>query len=55
MMDEKNATDMRTLIGHSGPVYSSSFSPDRNLLLSCSEDSTGMVFIFSLDLNNYLN
>ncbi|XP_055946125.1 transcription initiation factor TFIID subunit 5-like [Argiope bruennichi] len=40
MMDEKNATDMRTLIGHSGPVYSTSFSPDKNLLLSCSEDST---------------
>ncbi|GFR14714.1 transcription initiation factor TFIID subunit 5 [Trichonephila clavata] len=40
MMDEKNATDMRPLIGHSGPVYSTSFSPDKNLLLSCSEDST---------------
>ncbi|KFM77750.1 Transcription initiation factor TFIID subunit 5, partial [Stegodyphus mimosarum] len=40
MMDERNATDMRTLIGHSGPVYSTSFSPDKNLLLSCSEDST---------------
>lgn len=40
MMDEKNATDMRVLVGHSGPIYASSFSPDRNMLLSCSEDST---------------
>lgn len=40
MMDESSATDVRTLKGHSGPVYSVSFSPDRTLLLSCSEDST---------------
>lgn len=40
MMDDKNATDLKVLMGHSGPVYSTSISPDRNLLLSCSEDST---------------
>ncbi|XP_013785229.1 transcription initiation factor TFIID subunit 5-like [Limulus polyphemus] len=40
MMDESNATNMRLLLGHNGPVYSTSFSPDRNLLLSCSEDGT---------------
>ncbi|XP_015792913.1 transcription initiation factor TFIID subunit 5 [Tetranychus urticae] len=40
MMNEKSATDLKVLHGHSGPVYSLSFSPDRNLLLSCSEDST---------------
>lgn len=40
MMDEKSATDMRILLGHNGPVYSTSFSPDKNLLLSCSEDAT---------------
>ncbi|XP_042903545.1 transcription initiation factor TFIID subunit 5 [Parasteatoda tepidariorum] len=40
MMDERNACDIRTMVGHSGPVYSTSFSPDRNLLLSCSEDAT---------------
>lgn len=41
MMDEKTAESVRTLFGHSGPVYCLSFSPDRNLLLSCSEDGTG--------------
>ncbi|XP_053209289.1 transcription initiation factor TFIID subunit 5-like [Panonychus citri] len=40
MMDEKSATDLKVLNGHNGPVYSLSFSPDRNLLLSSSEDST---------------
>ncbi|GIX77637.1 transcription initiation factor TFIID subunit 5 [Caerostris extrusa] len=40
MMDEKTAKETRTLIGHSGPVYGTSFSPDKNLLLSCSEDCT---------------
>ena len=32
---------MRQLVGHSGPVYSTSFSPDNTLLLSASEDGTG--------------
>ncbi|KAI1293498.1 Transcription initiation factor TFIID subunit 5 [Halotydeus destructor] len=40
MMDDKNTADMKVLRGHNGPVYAVSFSPDRNLLLSCSEDST---------------
>ncbi|XP_011500143.1 PREDICTED: transcription initiation factor TFIID subunit 5 [Ceratosolen solmsi marchali] len=40
MMDEKTAETVRTLYGHSGPVYCLSFSPDRNLLLSCAEDGT---------------
>ena len=42
MMDDKGADTVRSLFGHSGPVYSLSFSPDKNLLLSCSEDSTSM-------------
>jgi len=33
-------TDFKVLHGHNGPVYAVSFSPDRHLLLSCSEDST---------------
>ena len=37
-----SAVDMRTLVGHSGPVYSTSFNPDNTLLLSGSEDGTGM-------------
>jgi transcription initiation factor TFIID subunit 5 len=41
MMDEKTAETVRTLYGHGGPVYCLTFSPDRNLLLSCAEDGTG--------------
>lgn len=40
MIDEEKNFDRRTLIGHSGPVYGVSFSPCRQLLVSCSEDST---------------
>lgn len=40
MMDT-TSTDVKILRGHNGPVYNVSFSPDRTLLLSCSEDSTG--------------
>lgn len=41
MMDDRTAESSRSLFGHNGPVFSMSFSPDRNLLLSSSEDSTG--------------
>lgn len=41
MMDTTSA-DVKTLRGHNGPVFNIAFSPDRTLLLSCSEDSTGM-------------
>lgn len=40
MIDERSGETSRTLCGHGGPVYSVSFSPDRTLLLSCSEDAT---------------
>ncbi|KPP72798.1 transcription initiation factor TFIID subunit 5-like, partial [Scleropages formosus] len=40
IMDEKSASESKILYGHSGPVYGVSFSPDRNYLLSCSEDGT---------------
>ncbi|XP_041476835.1 transcription initiation factor TFIID subunit 5-like [Lytechinus variegatus] len=40
IMDDSTATDQRVLLGHSGPVYSTSFSPDRKFLLSSSEDTT---------------
>lgn len=40
MMDDEKGFDTRTLCGHSGPVYGVSFSPDRQMLLSCSEDTT---------------
>ncbi|GLH04111.1 hypothetical protein R5R35_003384 [Gryllus longicercus] len=40
MMDDRTAETCRTLHGHCGPVYRVAFSPDRTLLLSCSEDTT---------------
>lgn len=40
IMDDRNSEMLRTLLGHSGPVYRVTFSPDRTLLLSCSEDTT---------------
>ncbi|KAM4702591.1 transcription initiation factor TFIID subunit 5 [Rhinophrynus dorsalis] len=40
IMDEKTSSEMKVLYGHSGPVYATSFSPDRNYLLSSSEDGT---------------
>ncbi|XP_067931982.1 transcription initiation factor TFIID subunit 5-like [Watersipora subatra] len=40
MMDDSTASESKSLIGHSGPVYGVSFSPDRHSLLSCSEDGT---------------
>jgi len=33
------------LIGHSGPVYSTSFSPDNRYLISGSEDNSGFFFL----------
>ncbi|CAG0882185.1 unnamed protein product [Cyprideis torosa] len=46
MLDESTASAQKTLYGHSGPVYGASFSLDRTLLLSCSED--GMIRLWSL-------
>lgn len=40
MMDDRKAESVRSFLGHSGPVYRCSFSFDRSLLLSCSEDTT---------------
>ncbi|XP_070570065.1 transcription initiation factor TFIID subunit 5-like [Ptychodera flava] len=51
IMDDRSATDSRTLLGHSGPVNATSFSPDRSMLLSCSEDGT--VRLWSLQM--YVN
>lgn len=45
MMDDRTAETSRSLYGHNGPIYNLSFSPDRNLLLSCSEDATGKEII----------
>ncbi|XP_077311401.1 transcription initiation factor TFIID subunit 5 [Lithobates pipiens] len=40
IMDEKTSSEIKVLYGHCGPVYATSFSPDRNYLLSSSEDGT---------------
>lgn len=40
MMDDRTAETGRTFYGHSGPVFRVAFSPEKNLLLSCSEDTT---------------
>ena len=42
MMDNRTGLESRTLRGHSGPVYSTSYSPDKNYLTSASEDGTSM-------------
>lgn len=41
IIEKKGNEDYHILCGHSGPVYSLSFSPDNKFLLSGSEDSTG--------------
>ncbi len=41
MFDENSGRPVVDLVGHQGPVYGVSFGPDRRLLLSASEDSTG--------------
>ena len=38
---EDTGSPQKRLIGHSGPVYGTSFSHDNRFLLSCSEDCTG--------------
>lgn len=46
MMDDRTAETARNLLGHCGPVYRCSFSPDKTLLLSCSEDTTVRLWSF---------
>ena len=41
LLRESHGSLCKKLIGHSGPVYSTSFSPDHRYLVSCSEDKTG--------------
>ena len=41
MFDESSAAESKTLTGHSGPIFGVSFSPDKNFLVSGSEDATG--------------
>ncbi|XP_064388937.1 transcription initiation factor TFIID subunit 5-like isoform X1 [Halichondria panicea] len=40
IMDLSSGSDVRQLIGHNGPVFSTSFNPDNSFLISGSEDGT---------------
>jgi transcription initiation factor TFIID subunit 5 len=42
--NQPTAPKSRRLIGHSGPVYGVSFSPDKKYLLSCSEDKSARLW-----------
>ena len=46
IMDEVSTKEVQLLIGHTGPVFSTSFSPDSSLLISASED--GSIRLWSL-------
>ena len=48
MFDETSGVDHRTLIGHTGPVYGVSFSPDKYYCISCSEDGTSNFMFLNL-------
>ncbi|KAF9913425.1 Transcription initiation factor TFIID subunit 5 [Lobosporangium transversale] len=41
---EKNGSDSKKLIGHAGPVFGASFSPDNKYLITCSEDKTARLW-----------
>ncbi|KAF9915432.1 Transcription initiation factor TFIID subunit 5, partial [Linnemannia zychae] len=41
---EKKGTDSKKLIGHAGPVFGASFSPDNKYLITCSEDKTARLW-----------
>lgn len=51
LQDPESAEDVKTLVGHTGPVYSTSFSPDNTFLLSGSEDGTARLW----DLHTFSN
>ncbi|KAI1316959.1 Transcription initiation factor TFIID subunit 5 [Mortierella claussenii] len=41
---ERSGSDSRKLIGHAGPVFGASFSPDNKYLITCSEDKTARLW-----------
>ncbi|KAG0325364.1 Transcription initiation factor TFIID subunit 5 [Dissophora globulifera] len=42
-IQEKAGSESKKLVGHAGPVFGASFSPDNKYLITCSEDKTGHV------------
>ena len=49
IIDEQSGAESRLLLGHSGPVYATSFNPFNSMLLSASQDGTIRLW----DLNTY--
>ena len=45
-LEPEGSSNIKNLYGHSGPVYSLSFSPFKDYLISGSEDSTSMFYSF---------
>ncbi|KAF9101390.1 Transcription initiation factor TFIID subunit 5 [Mortierella sp. GBA35] len=41
---EKKGSDSKKLIGHAGPVFGASFSPDNKYLITCSEDKSARLW-----------
>jgi len=44
LKDPDTEEPFKILIGHSGPVYAVSFSPDNQFLLSCGADNTARLW-----------
>ena len=51
-MDDRTASDHKILTGHSGPIFATSFSPDRNLMVSSSEDGTSTISFLDTLIKN---
>lgn len=41
MMDDRSSSEVKSLVGHSGPVYATDISHDKKFLISSSEDGSG--------------
>ncbi|XP_022809878.1 transcription initiation factor TFIID subunit 5-like [Stylophora pistillata] len=54
IMDHRTAVESRKLIGHSGPVFSTSFNNDNSFLVSSSADRTGTFSFLSPWMTNAL-
>jgi len=53
---EPVGSQCKKLIAHSGPIYSTSFSPDNKYLVSVSEDKTSMhsLYFYIINKNSFV-